>query len=226
MLNLSSIFQDAIDALLGRQVPVEVPPLPAVVYMMQRDVVNHYRQALLHYFTLSLSGSPYPEWSSSTKTEFEVLNFTIHNLLRYTSRLVHDNHRDRFGTSGGPDPLARLERIHEFQALSNVYTHSLCDMKILGRRIGIRVDLDHVLALTPFTRDLSETDVSDHSACLREARIDIRERMGLMQLQRDGLAEVEDLDRHNRTFADLCAGFYGKVAPTGPFDAMNESWWL
>jgi hypothetical protein len=67
--------------------------------MMQLDAVNHYRHALDHYFTLTLNepflqnssiGTPYQKWAYFTNEDFGMLSFAIHNLLRYTSRLVHE----------------------------------------------------------------------------------------------------------------------------------------
>src|SRR5690349_10447726 len=99
MLNLSHIFEDANAAIAGYADRLAVVPLPAAVYMMQVDVLNQYRHALGHYFTLTLDesflqnsslGTPYEKWAFFVNRDCEMLSFAIHNLLRYTSRLVHE----------------------------------------------------------------------------------------------------------------------------------------
>ena len=47
-LNLAFIFDDAVRALAGHANRLAVAPLPATVYLMQGDVINHYRHALDH----------------------------------------------------------------------------------------------------------------------------------------------------------------------------------
>lgn len=99
MLNLSFIFADAIHALQIDSSRLTVQPLPAAVYLMQVDVLNHYRYALEHYLCLTLNepflqnsslGTPYQKWAHFTNEDFEMLSFAIHQLLRYTSRLFHE----------------------------------------------------------------------------------------------------------------------------------------
>src|SRR5262245_39929592 len=99
MLNLAFIFDDANRGLTLYAERLAVVPLPATVYLMQRDVINHYDYALDHYLTLTLQesflqnssiGSPYQKWAYFTNADFGLLSFAIHNLLRYTSRLVHE----------------------------------------------------------------------------------------------------------------------------------------
>ena len=72
MLNLAFLFDDAIDALTRYAEDLVVVPLPAAVYMMQVDVVNHYHHALEHYLTVPLDapflqdsslGTPYQKWA-------------------------------------------------------------------------------------------------------------------------------------------------------------------
>jgi hypothetical protein len=53
MLNLSFIFEDANAAMAEYADRLSVVPLPAALYMMQVDVLNHYRDALTHYFPLT-----------------------------------------------------------------------------------------------------------------------------------------------------------------------------
>src|SRR5260370_40853869 len=99
MLNLSFIFDDAIHALKEYSDCLAVVPLPAAVYMMQVDVINHYRYALEHYLTLTLNesyvqnsslGTPYQKGAYFTNEDFAMLSFAVHNLLRYPSRLIDE----------------------------------------------------------------------------------------------------------------------------------------
>src|SRR5262249_15153183 len=52
MLNLVFVFDDAVRALAGHSDRLVVASLPAAVYLMQVDVINHYRYALDHYLTV------------------------------------------------------------------------------------------------------------------------------------------------------------------------------
>lgn len=99
MLNLKPVFVDAIHGLERHGELVLAPPLPAAIFMLQRDVINHYHYALAHYFCLSLDvaflqsaslGSPCDKWAKFTNDDFALLAFSVHGLLRYTSRLVHE----------------------------------------------------------------------------------------------------------------------------------------
>ncbi len=55
-------------------------PLPAAVYMMQADVINHYQYALENYLTLTLNEvensslrTPYQKWARVTNEDFTIL---------------------------------------------------------------------------------------------------------------------------------------------------------
>lgn len=98
MLHLDFVFDDAIRALTEHADRLAIAPLPATVYLMQMDVINHYRHALDHYLTLLLNapflqnsslGTSCQKWDHFTNEDFALLSFSVHNLLRYTSRLIH-----------------------------------------------------------------------------------------------------------------------------------------
>ena len=55
MLNLRPIFVDALEVFSEFGNELSINSLPAAVYMMQLDVVNHYEYALTHYFPLTLN---------------------------------------------------------------------------------------------------------------------------------------------------------------------------
>lgn len=63
MLNLAFMFDDAIHAMTRYAEDLAVAPLPAAVYMMQVDVLNHYDYALKHYLTVALD-APFLQDSS------------------------------------------------------------------------------------------------------------------------------------------------------------------
>jgi hypothetical protein len=150
MLNLSYIFDDASAALAEYADRLAVVPLPAAVYMMQVDVLNHYRHALAHYFTHTLGesflqnsslGTPYQKWAFFVNEDFEMLSFAIHNLLRYTSRLFHETQRPKIGHDTS-------EHMHSFKLKSNTYTRPLADIRFKGKPIGVRVHDDQRLTVT------------------------------------------------------------------------------
>lgn len=180
--------------------------------MLQRDLVKHYQYALAHYLCLSLGasflqnsslGSPYDKWAKFTNEDFELLAFSVHGLLRYTSRLVHE------ATCRG---LSGARRYDEMKTLSNAYTGPICDINA-GGVIGIKVHADHTLSVTAFGPELlrSQWDISDRSVIGT-----IRER---------GDAELVALSGSTQQFANLCERFYAQRTLIAEFDAMNESWW-
>jgi hypothetical protein len=140
MLNLTFMFDDANRGLTGYANRLAVFPLPAAVYLMQRDVINHYDYALDHYFTLTLQesflqnssiGPPYQKWAYFTNADFGLLSFTIHNLLRYTSRLGHETEFAALADEG---------RYSEMGPRSNTYTHLICEIKYRGKRVGVSIE--------------------------------------------------------------------------------------
>src|SRR3954470_210385 len=160
MLNLAFIFDDAIETLTRYAEELTVAPLPAAIYMMQVDVINHYDHALEHYLTRALNepslqdsslGTPYQKWAYFTNEDFKTLSFTIHNLLRYTSRLVH-------GTEGldvhGRLSIGRTERSRESwqkflkqaRFRSNSYTDLICEHR-RNKSIGVMVHDNHRLSI-------------------------------------------------------------------------------
>jgi hypothetical protein len=161
MLNLSFPFDDAIHALTRYSKHLAVVPLPAAVYMMQVDVINHYRYALEHYLTLALDepflqnsslGTPYQKWAYFTNEDFGMLSFAVHNLLRYTSRLIHETEYlalrgvKRVGSDGLVDGHWR-ERWQSMMAKSNSYTGPLAEIRCRSRSIGVTIHDDHRLSI-------------------------------------------------------------------------------
>jgi hypothetical protein len=259
MLNLSFIFDDAAHAMARHSDHLGVPPLPAVVYMMQVDVINHYRYALDHYFSLSLSesflqnssiGTPYQKWAYFTNEDFGMLSFAIHNLLRYTSRLIHETECAALRTS---------ERSSEMKDLSNRFTGPICEVRYRNKAIGISVHEDNHLSIAAVrTKPSTERVVarSSHSEpttyylvvrddagreiekpipleeyqriteIITAERIEIRDRSVLNDLRQRGHVEVRVLVEKNRIFQEACRNFYSSRKLVEPFDRLNESYWI
>lgn len=238
MLNLSPIFDDAIATLVEHGHFLTTPPLPATVFLMQCDVVNHYRYAVTHYFDLTLKepylqdsslGPPYTKWAKFANDDFELLSFTIHNLLRYTGRFLHEMQSRA---------IIESEDVHNVKLSANEYISPLCDISYRNQSIGIRIQPDHSLVLTPFSKHPESADefcsidskkggakwyrttVDSHGKeqaeaisqqqfveslqALRGKVIDIRDRSILKELQASAFEEIEALARRLEKFAELC----------------------
>ena len=216
MLNLEPIFNHAIAAFEEFSDALEIRPLPAAIYLMQRDVVNHYEYAITHYFPIPLSmpylqnssiGSPYEKWRKFTNDDFDLLAFAIHNLIRYTSRFVYET----VGVG-----LQKQNRHREIKSLmGDRYTKPLCDIRLYGRQIGITVlpANANALEVTPFAESLvpARTDIGDRQI-LDE----------ICELCRSELSVLADL---NSRFGALCTTFQNQGPVTVPYDSINEGWW-
>ncbi len=147
MLNISFAFRDATRAVTEFGEHLEIPSLVPAVFMMQRDVINHYRSCM-GGFTISLNepglqnssfGSPYQKWAHFGNMNHRQLSFMIQNLLSYTSRLVHETECNR-----------RFE-LRDFLAankLSNSYTYPICDSRYRHKQIGFHVHDNEKLTVT------------------------------------------------------------------------------
>jgi hypothetical protein len=259
MLNLAFIFDDANRGLTGHATHLAAFPLPATVCLMQQDVINHYNYALDHYFTLTLQesflqnssiGPPYQKWAHFTNEDFGLLSFAIHNLLRYTSRLIHETE-----CAG----LANESSYSEMKSRSNTYTHLLCDIKYRGMAIGVSVENNDRLSIVaariePSTAQLrarssqgeptryffvtrdSQGNEQEESIekeeydrlrkQIRPAIIDIRDRSVLVELREQGKHEVAELITRNETFAEACRAYYQSRDVVGPFSSLNQSYWV
>jgi hypothetical protein len=258
MLDLAFIYDDAVRALTAHAHRLAIAPLPATVYLMQVDVINHYRHALDHYLTVPLDesflqnsslGTPYQKWAYFTNEDFRRLSFAVHNLLRYTSRLVHESECL---------DLCDSERYAEMGRISNTYTDSLCEVRYRGKTIGVTVHPDHRLSITAMRTEWGPERVICRSAAgepaayfridrcpdgtereqpigLDEYRrvvetiqtewIDIRDRARLDELRERGHAEVAVLHDRNRAFKQVCDSFYRARPVVEPFENLNESYW-
>lgn len=258
MLNLAFVFDDAVRALAGYSERLVVSSLPATVYLMQVDVINHYRYALDHYLTVPLDapflqnsslGTPYQKLAYFTNQDFGMLSFAVHNLLRYTSRLVHES--ECIGLRDG-------RGYAEMKRLSNAYTAPICEIRYGKKSIGVTVHDDHRLSiirartersperviaritgggLPLYFRVTSDPDGNEQeqpigleeyeraTETIRTETIDVRDRSQLTKLRERGQVETAGLQDRNCAFADLCNVFYRSRRVTEPFEKLNESYW-
>jgi hypothetical protein len=214
MLNLAPIFEKAIDACDEFGDHLLVPPLPVAVYMMQRDVINHYRHAATHYFPISLTepylqdsshGPPFTKWAKFTNEDFDLLSFTCINLMRYTSRLVYMTVYPGLEASG---------RLRETKDRCDGLTHPIYDHKYAGKHLGIHINDGNTLTITRFGDQLeSET-------------LNIGDRKILRSLSKQCLTEADSLESLNCTFGKICGKLIRDRPPNKPFDALHESFWV
>lgn len=214
MLNLVCVFDDAVEAIRDHSSRLAIAALPATVFLLQRDVINHYRYAVEHYLDVDLGapflqgssfGSPYQKWAHFTNEDFEQVSFVTANLVRYTSRLVHET------------TLEALEEARQFaarSALSNGYTVPLCKLKYEGAKIGVRVGDDQTLTVSPFV----------NAPHVRPFTVSIRDRGELRTVKGQGLAEIAALERRSSDFAAACRRFHDSEDPFRPFTKLHESW--
>lgn len=214
MLQLSRVYEDAIEAMEAHSRFLGVPSLPATVFMMQRDVINSYRHALDHYFTISLSepylqnsslGAPYQKWAFFVNQNWDMVSFTVHQLLRYTSRLIHETTLNAIRES---------DQIAGMKPKSNEYSHPLCAFKSRGMKVGVLIAEDQIIQIRP----LPTAHESD-SPTIR----DIRDRSVLIGLRDEGLKELDALTILNRRFGGICNSY--SAEPAQEFDNLVESYW-
>lgn len=258
MLNLEFVYADAIRAMSDYADRLAIAPLPATVYLMQLDVINHYRYALDHYLTMPLDaaflqnsslGTPYEKWAYFTNQDFGLLSDMVHNLLRYTSRLMCES--ERIG-------LKAAARYSEMKNVCNTYTDALCEIRNDAKRIGVMAHPDNRLSVTYLrdepcqdrlvarniagsptnyfrvTQDVAGNDcehpitLDDFKQAAEIIKVkwhDIVDRSQLLAIKERGDVELAKLRERNATFKRLCDDFYRSRAVTAPFNQLNESYW-
>ena len=223
MLNLSFMFDDAIELLTETVDRVTIIPLPATVYMMQIDVLNYYQYALEHYLTQPLNapflqnswlGSPYEKWAYITNEDWKMLSIAVHNLLRYTGRFIHD----LWGLQ------RMLEMVHRETEDYLEISRQVCGRyqsriyELRKRPIGIKVHHDTRLSLFSFRDGTNSfygterrfyvgnrpaadgTQLYYRAECdadgnTREQPIDFEEYKRLVTIVREDVVEISDRDR-------------------------------
>jgi hypothetical protein len=229
-LNIKFVFEDAL-RLLTHPGKLQSCALPILLFHMQGDVINSYRQAMDHYLTTPLDsaflqnsslGSPYQKWLTITNSDFDILNFCTYNLLRYTSRLRYEIANQaricqgvEYRTTVGQEP----------------YTDLIFDHRYGRGSIGYRVFQDHILSFTCFPRgeprkvigkrastgdfryfaieivDGMEKEIPTDTTNpfpLVEERINIRDRSILNKIRENGHLEILQLTLLHEKFGDAC----------------------
>lgn len=230
--------------------------------MLQQDVINSYRYALSHHLTLSLEedylqnsslGSPYEKWKKFTNENFLMLSFSIDNLLRYTSRLVHDTEIRQ---------LKNLKRYDEASALSNRYTGPICNISYHAKFIGIRILPDNLLELSrpiyglkeyqggpsysasgiagepmhyckttkrilggDLKEEISRQEYAEACSSIKAKEIDIKNRDALKQIRKSCEEEVTNLSKVFLQYQDECKKLITDNL-FSPYEELNEGWWL
>jgi len=253
MLNLRYFYEDAVRC-MEHSKELRIAPLPATVFMLQADVINSYRYALTHYLTVPLDarflqnssmGTPYQKWAHVTNEDFMGLSFSLHNLLRYTSRLFHET---------AAVPLRRQRRYDEMNARSNAYTSPIGEIHAQGRMVGVTVHPDEHLSIhsirlgppavktgmrwsegkPPIYFEISgdrETLITKdeymfHISTIREERIDIRDRSALATIQHRGQAELQDLVTFHAKFTEVSRVYARQSEIFTTFTHLNAGDWI
>jgi hypothetical protein len=222
MLNLERPFQDAVLAFDEASGQLQIAPLAAVVFLMQRDVINQYKYALEHYLTVDLKapflqnsslGTPYQKWAKFTNDDFENLFFAIGNLLRYTARLLDET-------------LASKQRIqHEYgasKATSSLYISQLVGIRHGKAFVGVRCEENELLVVAPLT----DSERTDQPARGRALPIDTEAARNevLYRVQADGESELSRLVAIHEKFSTLCQQYYSEHDVIVPYDALHPSY--
>ena len=258
MLNIAFAFEDAIEAVSQYGEHLDITSLVPAVFMMQRDVLNHYRYGMEHYFTISLDepylqnsslGSPYQKWAFFVNENHSLLSLMIRQLLRYTSRLVHETECKR---------KHDLHEHSEAKQMSNSYTSPICEIRYADKQIGIRVHEDQRLTVTWVRKeprpervmtsgrvgeepkyflietghdgDRTETPItkeaySHFSESVSQTDYSISDRSALNQIKSRGAEEIDHLQKLCSQFGDLAERFLSDRQICTPYTNLNESFW-
>lgn len=223
MLNLNEPFNDAVDAFREAGESLRISPLASVVYMMQRDVINHYRYALKHYLTVDLSspflqnsslGTPYQKWAKFTNEDFDTLFFSISNLLRYTARLLH-NVVER--------PMT--ERHRSSKGVTANYIAWLVDIRLGKLFVGVRCEQANQLSIMPLPLTPPSPGTIFPAKLIAIENVSIRNEV-LQRVQAHGEEELSSLIAIHEAYASLCKQYYSKHEIIRPFEELHESYYV
>jgi len=225
MLNLKPIYEDSLDSLKNGAEALQVNSLPISVFMMQKDVINHYKYAFEHYFDLSLKepflqnsslGSPYDKWRKFANDDFELLFFSIKTLVTFSSRLFHESElRQR---------LAERD-LDNLKMDSNRYTNLICDFKYKKYKLGIIVNEDETLLLSAFHPEGIRVSDNQWSSVKNEV-IDISNRAILKEICQRAKKEIGELELINERYKALCQNFCKKFDLFSDYENLHQSYWV
>lgn len=224
MINLAPIFEDSIDSLDNGAEFLQIKSLPISVFMMQKDVINHYKYAVRHYFDLTLQesflqnsslGSPYDKWMKFLNDDFDMLFFSIKTLVCFSSRLFHESE------------LRRRIEIGDFGTLkmdSNRYTQVICDFKYQEKSLGFHVDIGESLIVNEFLPEGIFLD--GRRTSVKTSKVDISNRKVLKQIARKAEAEILALEKIHREYSEKCRSFCMKVNVLDDYENLHQSYWV
>lgn len=225
MLNLKFIYEDAIQSLRDGGDVLQIPSLPTSVFLMQQDLINHYKYAIYHYFNLTLEehflqnsslGTPYQKWREITNGDFKMLFFSIKTLTRFTSRLYHES------------VLKKREIYGDFETFkvdSNRYTHLICDFKYQGGILGIVVNENETLTISSVATEAIKLD-DGHWTSVSLKEVDISDRSILSQIKEEVLSEISELEKLVTIYVGECKKYNVDKELLSPYENMHESFWV
>lgn len=224
MINLNCIFEDSIDSLDNGSEILQVKPLPITVFMMQRDVINHYRYAIEHYFDLTLKepflqnsslGTPYEKWRKFSNDDFDLLFYSIRTLITFSSRLFHESELKQ-----------RIED-DNFKTLkmdSNRYTNIICDFKYKNSVLGIVVNEDENLDVHEYVPEGVFVDEKWNS--VKTTRIDISNRKTLREIVIKANKEISLLEELHQKYSEKCQVFSKNYNIFESYENIHQSYWV
>jgi len=222
MFNIRFVLDDAIRCLEAYSEEIAIKPLPATVFLMQQDVVNHLAHALTHYFPLTLDapflqnsslGTPYEKWAKFTNDDFELFFTCFRNLVAYTGRLVYESERK---------VLQRQRRFDEIKTVENRYTEINCDFKYFNGFIGIRVHANERIAIHAVDFTAAGNLDRTPSNCM-ERVVDITDRSVIKQISTAIRIELDELNRLHSSYRTLCEEYYSAKSIAEGFPNLIEN---
>ena len=222
VLKLQFIFEDSIKCLDNASEILQIPSLPIKVFMLQQDVINHYEYAIYHYFKCDLNegflqnsslGSPYQKWMKFTNDDFDLLHYSIHTLLKYTSRLWHET-----------ELIYRLSKrnLDSIKEDSNRYTGLLCNINYQSKKIGICVNDNNILHLSSIALEGIKQD-NGHWSSIKTTQIEIEDRSVIKDIISEAEIEIEALNNLKNQYSNRCRSYLSNHDPLQEFDNLHAS---
>jgi len=224
MINLRSIFEDSITSIDNGSDVLQIKSLPISVLMMQKDVINHYKYAIQHYFLEDLKqpflqnsslGTPYEKWRKFTSDDFEILFQSIKFLVTFTSRLYHESELFQRTTTSEVDT---------FKTDSNRYTDLISNFKNSGKKLGVFIKSDESLEICEF---VPGGIFSNNSWCsVKTSTFDISDRSVLKVMVTNALAEISVLEDLHHTYKEKCRAFVKKFDIFEDHENLHAHYWM
>lgn len=224
MLNLSPIFEDSLDSLENGSDALEINSLPTTVFLMQKDVINHYRHAISHYFNLTLHepclqnsslGTPYQKWRKFTNDNFALLSFSIKVLATFSSRLFHRSALRQRAKDG---------QYATMKADSNRYIALVSHLRRSGQPVGIVINEDETLDVNSLKMN---SMLENWTECpIETARMDISNRAVLRIIWRRAADEIALLEAIHASYTEKCRKFCHDTDAFAEFKSLHEAYWI